>query len=131
MNEDTLCAEPPAASDADAGPSSPVSVGTASGGTGNQAGSESQMRPQSVSVWVAGDAAPGVAAVEPPGTGVRSGDAEADGGGDEATLLGLAPGVDVLGVAGDGPAALHALSSTATRTAVDAAAVRRGVTASS
>ena len=62
----------PTASDADAGPSR-VSVATASGGSGNDGGSASQIRPHSVSVWVGGDAtATGEAAVDPPGTGVSS-----------------------------------------------------------
>ena len=125
MNVATACADPPAASDADTAPSSPVSVGTASGGTGNQAGSASQIRPQSVSVWVAADAAAGVAVtVELPGTGVNSGadDAVAEGGAEAGGAVG--GGVAV--------AAPHAASSKALSSAAeDTANGRRGVTASS
>jgi hypothetical protein len=122
MNVATLCAEPPAASEAETAPSSPVSVGTASGGTGNQAGSVSQIRPQSVSLWVAADPpAGGAVALEPPGTGVRSGE-DAAGGADPAGAVG--GGVAV--------AVPHATTSRLHSSAAEGtASVRRGVTASS
>jgi hypothetical protein len=76
MKSAACSADIPTASDALTGPSR-VSVGTASGGSGNEGGRASQIRPHSASVWVVGTpAGGGVATVEPPGTGVRLGSVE-------------------------------------------------------
>jgi hypothetical protein len=81
----------PTANDPDAGPS-PVSVATASGGSGRDAGSASQIRPHSVSVWVGSEAAAGDGAAEPPGTGVSPGDGDDDADGAADVTGGLAVG---------------------------------------
>src|SRR4029453_9967440 len=79
----------PTANEPDAGPC-PVSVGTASGGSGNDAGGAAQMRPRSVSCCVGGDAAAaGEVVAEPPGTGVWSGAGDADA----AVVLAVGDGV--------------------------------------
>jgi len=76
---------------------------------------------------VACDAAPGVAAVEPPGTGVRSGDGDDDDAG-----VDVMAGAVAAGAVTRGSPAPHPVRTTAMRSnAIGTAAIRRGVTASS
>lgn len=99
---DACSADMPTAKVALAGPR--VSVGTESRANGNDGGMPSQIRPHSVSVWVGGWPAGGaVAAVDPPGTGVKLGPAGA-----------LAAGLVVGAGDADGEQAMTAQQPTAT-----------------
>src|SRR5512134_1550879 len=86
-----------------------ASVGNAPGNAGKDAGTASQMRPHSVSVWVGSPAEPeGAGFAEPPGTAVGS---DAFG---VAPEVGFVPGdPDVVGVAGGLPQPAASRTATA------------------